>query len=345
VTRPAQDAGESPVYFSRYGGLWTDRGDALQRLDQKLEAQELSWHEFERVRFWMDHGYVILEQAVDPALCDRVSEQLEVARQSSDQRILAQHPDQTLFRLDPSIPMDHVRVLDIYVFQEAARDALLSPDIRRFLHTIFEEEALLLQSLSFHQGTEQGIHQDTAYVATSEQMRLAAAWIALEDVAAGSGELMYYDGSHRLPEYHFSDRYKGWKLDRDGQEQHTEWSALLHENARAAEMPLQRFLPRKGDVFIWSADLAHGGSPIEDRSLTRRSIVGHFIPVSTEPEYMTLHPGLRTRMPWNGFQYSSAVYNLGELEQELVGAATGPAPAPPARLRRLLSRMRGSRGG
>ena len=49
-------------------------------------------------------------------------------------------------------------------------------------------------------------------------------------------------------------------------------------NAKTREMPLRRFQARKGDVFIWSADLAHGGSPIENPGLTRRSIVGHSAP-------------------------------------------------------------------
>jgi phytanoyl-CoA hydroxylase len=339
------------TYFSRYGGTWTDRDDALELLGHKLEAEELSWSEAEQVRFWIDHGHVVLEQAVDPRLCDRVVEELARSRERSDERLVAQHPDGELFRLDPAVPMEHVRVLDVYVFHEAARDALLSPAIRRFLQILYEEEALLFQSLSFNNGTEQGIHQDTAYVVTSEPMRLAAAWIALEDIAEGSGELMYYDGSHRLPEYHFSGRHKDWKVARDGQAQHEEWSALLHEKAREREMPLRRFRARKGDVFIWSADLAHGGSPIADRSRTRRSIVGHFTPVSSEPEFMQLHAHLRTRLPWNGFQYASAVYELGALERDLVGATTGPvtagAPvasaASPPRLRRLLTRLRGGR--
>jgi phytanoyl-CoA hydroxylase len=339
------------TYYSRYGGTWTDRDDAQELIDRKLEAQEITWREAEQVRFWIEHGHVVLENAVAPALCERVAADLAEARARSDERIIAQHPEGEVFRLDPSVPMDHVRALDVYVFHESARDALLSPAIRRFLQMVFEEEALLFQSLSFNNGTEQGIHQDTAYVVTDPPMHLAAAWIALEDIAPGSGELMYYDGSHRLPEYHFSNAYKHWKRDRDGDEQHSEWARLLHVNAKARQMPLRRFGARKGDVFIWSADLAHGGSPIENPGLTRRSIVGHFTPVSAEPYYMTQNADLRTRLPWNGFQYASAVYNLGALERErererdreLVGVAAGASAASPPRLRRLLIRLRGGR--
>jgi hypothetical protein len=36
------------------------------------------------------------------------------------------------------------------------------------------------------------------------------------------------------------------------------------------------FPARKGDVFIWHAQLYHGGAPIEDMSLTRKSLVTHY---------------------------------------------------------------------
>ena len=35
-------------------------------------------------------------------------------------------------------------------------------------------------------------------------------------------------------------------------------------------------MAKKGDVFIWHANLIHGGSPIKDHSLTRKSMVIHY---------------------------------------------------------------------
>ena len=66
---------------------------------------------------------------------------------------------------------------------------------------IFDDSPLLFQSLSFEKGSQQGMHQDTAYIVVDSPLELAASWIALQDVEPGSGELMYYEGSHRLPEY------------------------------------------------------------------------------------------------------------------------------------------------
>src|SRR5262249_39950215 len=136
-------------------------------------------------------------------------------------------------------------------------------------------------------------------------------WIALEDVQEGSGELMYYRGSHRLPEYLFSGEYKHWSPDRDGPEPHAEWARLINENAGGLGMERQTFLARKGDVLIWSADLAPGGSPVRDRSLTRRSLVGHFCPLGVEPNYYSYRPERRTKVQFDGGWYSTEYYDLG----------------------------------
>ena len=36
------------------------------------------------------------------------------------------------------------------------------------------------------------------------------------------------------------------------------------------------FLARKGDVFLWHANLMHGGEPHHDKALTRKSMVFHY---------------------------------------------------------------------
>ena len=46
----------------------------------------------------------------------------------------------------------------------------------------------------------------------------------------------------------------------------------------------------QGDVLIWSADLAHGGAPVEDDSLTRRAAVGHYCPEWAVPRYFDQFP-------------------------------------------------------
>ena len=68
---------------------------------------------------------------------------------------------------------------------------------------------------------------------------------------------------------------------------------------------------RKGDVLIWSADLAHGGSPVTDRSLTRKSLVGHYCPKRVEPFYFRMDPKRRGMRRFDESHYGSQYYALG----------------------------------
>jgi phytanoyl-CoA hydroxylase len=205
-----------------------------------------------------------------------------------------------------------MRAVDCYVHLEAARELPFSDAISRFLTIIFENSPLLFQSLSFERGSQQGMHQDSAFVVVDSPLELAASWIALQGVEAGSGELMYYEGSHRLPEYLFSGEFKHFNPERDSREQEQEWSRLIHENAHKLGMPQRTFLPRKVDALVWHADLAHGGSSVADESLTitRKSLVGHYCPQRRNPHYFGYLPDRRTTLPWGECRYSSQYYAL-----------------------------------
>jgi ectoine hydroxylase-related dioxygenase (phytanoyl-CoA dioxygenase family) len=315
------------TYASRFGGLWTDRSDAEEEIRRRAESGELDASLVAPLTSFVVDGYAVLEQAVPLEVVDRFRDDISNAFEHGDERLLIQRKAGESEPLTAGQPLERARVVDSYAFYESARETLFAKPIVEFLRTIFEADPLLFQSLSFHKGSEQGMHQDTAYVVVSSPLRLSAAWVALEDVQPGSGELMYYRGSHRLPEYLFSGEYKHWNPERDGPEQHAEWARLLNENAERLGMERQTFLARKGDVLLWSADLAHGGSPVTDTSLTRRSLVGHFCPVGVEPNYYSYRADRRTQVPFGGGFYSSEYYELG-----------GEAPERKGILQRLLSR-------
>ena len=300
-----------PRYHSAFGGLWTDRRDAGEEVDRRLDAGAISSEEAETLRHWITHGYVILERAVDPAVCDRLREDLERAFREGDQKLVMYlGGDRTPRRLDADTDIHHTRVLDVYVYYDSARQALFSQPIVRFLRSIFDERPLLFQSLTFASGSEQPMHQDSGFVVVSSPLKFAASWIALEDIQSGSGELAYIDGSHRLPEYLFSGKYKHWNAKRDGDAQHHEWHTRMHENADRMGLARRTFLGKKGDVLIWSADLDHGGSAVTDPSLTRNSLVGHYCPTNVEPFYFKLEPDRRaTRLHGDG-SFASQIYGV-----------------------------------
>ena len=119
---------------------------------------------------------------------------------------------------------------------------------------------------------------------------------------------MYLDGSHRLPEFLFSGKYKHWNEKRDGEAQQAEWRGHVQRHAERMGLEEKTFLPRKGDVLIWSADLAHGGSPVQDPSLTRKSLVGHYCPDRVDPFYFKVQPDRRGKVEYAGSFYASQYY-------------------------------------
>ena len=128
-------------------------------------------------------------------------------------------------------------------------------------------------------------------VAVEDPMLLAATWIALEDVVEGSGELAFYDRSHRLPHYLFKDGTKRIHFKEDDQDLYVaELDGLCRRNGMAYEC----FLAKKGDVFFWTPDLVHRSHPrtLPDGT-SRLSCVTHYHPATRHRSgFATIQTGL-----------------------------------------------------
>jgi phytanoyl-CoA hydroxylase len=311
LARAAPGGAASITFRGAFEGLWTDRRDAAEVVARRRRSQQLDEAGAALVEHWLEHGYAILPGAVDPQVCDELVDDLRTAFARGDDRLSVIPPgDHFGHKLAPDTDMHGMRVTDVYVYFESARRALLSAAIVQFLRSIFDAAPLLHQSLTFEHGSGQGIHRDTAYVVVDPPLALAASWIALEDVQPGSGELVYFDRSHNLPDYLFSGRYKSWNPERDGFVEHDECANLLHSGSLDRGLPLQVLRVNKGDALIWSADLAHGGGPIEDTSLTRRSLVGHYCPEWAVPRFFDQFPERAVRRRYADSYYASTHYSV-----------------------------------
>ncbi|KMS58372.1 phytanoyl-CoA dioxygenase family protein [Sphingobium cupriresistens] len=307
---------EVPSFHSKYGGLWIDRSD----WQQEIQARGLNLQQKAQVEKFASDGYIILEGAASHELVDAFQQRIETSFRDGNSDIIYQsHRDYITKRLDHPADRMGGRVLDAFVALPQALDLFHVPALFDFLRLIFDADPLLFQSLSFDQGSQQGLHQDTAYVVVQQPLQLAACWIALEDVQPGSGELFYAPGSHRLPDWNFGGDRKHWSMDEDGQETHNLWGAHLVENAQKSAKGVECFLAKKGDILVWHADLAHGGSAITNPQLTRQSLVGHFCPQTTEPYFFSTHPHLAKVRFHKGLGYCSQHYNFAEMDAANVG--------------------------
>ncbi len=264
---------------SKFGGLWIDDDEAYARNIGKVPAEISPF-----IREVHDKGYTIIKGAVSEDVVDQIIADKERIYTEPEKFVLKNQGKYCdpfdLKKLDRAD-----RIVDLYAFSEAARAAIGAPLVTRILETIFQDDVIAMQSIYFEFGSQQSIHQDTAYVISSKPLKLAAAWIALEDIVPGSGELIYYPGSHRFQHYLFSGEHKNWTPARDGTEQHHEFLLGLHEQAREAGIEKESFIAKKGDILIWHADLAHGGSPITVPDQTRLSLVAHYCPRKIKPTY------------------------------------------------------------
>jgi hypothetical protein len=294
-----------------FEGLWTDRVDAQQVIERRWRAGQLQAADVERLEHWVEHGYVVMPGVIPAEDCEAIKADLRRAFEHGDERLHVLKPGEHFgVPLQPGTPQTGMRVNDIYVYYESARRVLFAEPIVRFLRLIFSGNPTLLQSLTFEKGSQQGIHQDTAYVVIDPPGALAASWVALEDVQPGSGELVYYDGSHRLDDFLFSGSYKCWHHERDGAEQHDDYATGLVPRAEAAGLERKRLMIKRGDVLIWSGNLAHGGSEVTDESLSRRSLVGHYCPEWAVPRYFDQFPDRAVLRPYGGGAFASTHYDV-----------------------------------
>jgi hypothetical protein len=322
------------LYQSQFGGLWTDRIDALELLAYRVSNGQVNQDQEYLLNHWITNGYVILEAAVNQTLCSELAQELAKIFEHGSDTVLYQEPESPPGvgkTVPPGLPPERMRLLDFYGVSRLAADVLTAPAITEFLRNIFDDSPLCFQGLTFEQGSGQGLHQDTAYVVVDKPLELAAAWVALEDVQEGSGELEYVNGSHRLPDWNFGGNSKHWDPTLHGQDSHTDWSKWLIRKSEELGLEKKIFRPKKGDVLIWSADLVHGGSPVGNQNLSRRSMVGHYCPVERTPHYFNYLPNQSAKVPYKDGFFSSSYYQLSAATFEKTSKKLG-------KLRKIISR-------
>ncbi|MEZ5503028.1 MAG: phytanoyl-CoA dioxygenase family protein [Halioglobus sp.] len=307
---PAATAAIAAV-SSFFGGLWTDRNDYPTLRASKLASGAITTEDADRLDGWRAEGFFKVDNAIDPALIDEYLNAVAALKSRSPSPLLVTSislPRPTPYSPEVLEKSYSARTVDDYFHLEDARRLLFHPVITDFLRLVFERSPVLTQSLNFERGSEQAIHQDTAFVCMNAPMKLIGVWIALEDVKPGAGELVYYPGSHRWPDYLFSNYFRHYNAERDGEAQLQHWYRWIEEEAARQGVQRQAFLPRKGDLLFWHAALAHGGAQIGNPHATRRSLVGHYCPTGVRPLYHYYKPAQFRRHRWRDYYYCSSYY-------------------------------------
>jgi hypothetical protein len=263
--------------------LWSDLPDAADFIvhqGSRLRTPP------EALSGWVENGYAILEGAVADGATNRFLTEVHAAIATPGSQLPMTYWDEEGHHYDkatPALLMKHeAKVLDLHTRLASAADLIFAPRILDFLRDIFQDDAVAFQSLYFEFGSQQGAHQDTAFVYTDPPYHFAASWIALEDAVPGAGELFYYPGSQRLDDLIFAD---GTKALRPGDPAGSSYSKDLEQIAVGEGLQRKLLHIRSGDALLWAADLIHGGAPIRNRH-TRRSLVTHYCRKSATVPYV-----------------------------------------------------------
>tara|TARA_B110000459_G_scaffold193322_1_gene231487 strand:- start:276 stop:1175 length:900 start_codon:yes stop_codon:yes gene_type:complete len=157
----------------------------------------------------------------------------------------------------------------------ALKDIINHKGIRTILEELGGQEVVPFQSINFQYGSEQAAHSDSVHMATYPAGGLIAIWVALDDIEPDNGPLFYYPGSHKLPYATNADmgNATGWLLSPNPNKNYEKYQESIIQRHNLKPEVLTA---KKGDVFIWHANLLHGGMPHTNTEKTRRSMVVHY---------------------------------------------------------------------
>lgn len=167
------------------------------------------------------------------------------------------------------------RIQDAWRFDEDVLAIASNAKILDLLAKLYGRPAFPFQTLNFPVGTQQAMHSDAVHFSSLPERFMCGVWLAMEDVRPDAGPLFYLDGSHLWPTVsNAMIGRRGYGTEEISAQIPfaNAWEALL--KCHGAEQ--RQFLAQEGQALIWTANLLHGGSHQEDRSLTRWSQVTHY---------------------------------------------------------------------
>lgn len=183
---------------------------------------------------------------------------------------------------------DHARLYrqkinDLYLESDAFRAIMLEARLAALLEALLSGKPSIINSLHFAVGSSQRAHFDSWYMPPGVEDRMAVAAVPLDPYVEGNGPLFYYPRSHLIPKHRFSH---GGLRAIDAEQ--AECDAYVDGEIAARGLKREIFYGQPGDLFIWHSQLYHGGMPITDPTLTRRSVVVHYWragDIDAAPEY------------------------------------------------------------
>lgn len=241
-------------------GPWLDQPDALERIGKHPKFDEFSADTRNKLQQWVEKGFVVLEKGVSESVVDGINADVE---RIIEQQLLPFH-------------FSNTRVMNCILHSPALRELVQEPKLKAWLELLLNKPVRPFQTMNFLVGSKARAHSDSIHMTTEPLGYLIAIWVALEDIHSDSGPVFYYPGSHQLP-YVMSDDFETGNTKLNVGKAYYE-NYLNHLDTVVADNGFspEKLVAKKGDILIWHANLIHGGSPVINPKLSRKSLVVHY---------------------------------------------------------------------
>jgi ectoine hydroxylase-related dioxygenase (phytanoyl-CoA dioxygenase family) len=249
----------SKDFPDKTSSAWLDLTDSAVAVEQKPGFSSFNAYTQQQLKNWSSNGFIHLKNYFSNPQTDAVNDAVE-------QLIQQQH-----------LPVTHDnKVMFGYKHSATIKEVMNDKGLIDLLSFILDKEVVPFQTLNFVKGSGQRAHSDSIHMTTYPLGYLIAVWIALEDIQPDSGPLFYFPGSHKLP-YLLNDDFENYSTAlKLGKRQYSDYEDLVEEIIAKSPYEKKVFLPHKGDVLVWHANLIHGGMPVLNDVLTRKSMVIHY---------------------------------------------------------------------
>ena len=259
VHRPVIASISSRNFPDKTSRAWLDTGNSAELVQTKAGFAAFPGEVQTQLLEWSAKGYMILRDFYDEAVTNSI--QQEIDRLAANGQLQPTHDNKLMFanRISPLI-----------------RDITFDKRLTDLLGFILDSEVIPFQTINFNYGSNQRAHSDSIHMTTYPLGYLIAVWIALEDTSPDNGPLFYYPGSHRLPYLLNNDFNEGENLLHLGKKGYPDYEDKIEAVIEEKQLQKEIFLAQKGDILIWHANLIHGGLPVVQPGLTRKSMVIHY---------------------------------------------------------------------
>lgn len=211
-----------------------------------------------KLEFFKENGFVVLEKAIEDELLDKYIESWN--RDNSAK--FDQHGNNFGWSTEFEY-LNHSEVMDI----------MCHPVINQFF-TDLQIAVALHRVDTWGTSSEKPWHQDSTFTNPNAYNNYIGAWVAAENVHEQAGPFQLIPKSHK---WEF-DKHSVYFGENSGEIIDGRWvnTYLQKEIESHSDQEPFTFLGKKGDVLIWHGNLLHRALIPTDKTIMRRAVIGHY---------------------------------------------------------------------